>query len=142
MLWHERLLRSSSWAEIREKKMPSTSRHLNHGIHSILSLTLFLIATLFLSISAHADIFRWDNNQLVPGTAGITPGPGINLSNWNTLSHNLEFANLGFNLTGASFANTDLSFALFPSTSAILTNVSFSNAVIAGANFGRNDCPR
>ena len=26
-----------------------------------------------------ADIYRWDNGQVIPGTEGITPGPGIQL---------------------------------------------------------------
>ena len=33
-----------------------------------------------LPAAAQADIFRWDNGQLIPGTEGITPGPGVNLS--------------------------------------------------------------
>jgi hypothetical protein len=42
-----------------------------------------------LPAAAQADIFRWDNGQLVPGTQGITPGPGVNLS-----SQDLDGANL------------------------------------------------
>jgi hypothetical protein len=29
-----------------------------------------------LSATARADIYRWDNSQLIHGTEGITPGPG------------------------------------------------------------------
>ena len=27
----------------------------------------------------HADIYRWDNGQVIPGTEGIEPGPGVQL---------------------------------------------------------------
>ena len=30
---------------------------------------------------AYADIYRWDTNQLIPGTQGITPAPGIDNGN-------------------------------------------------------------
>ena len=42
-----------------------------------------------LSATARADIYRWDNFQLIPGTEGITPGPGVVLDH-----HELAFAAL------------------------------------------------
>ena len=42
-----------------------------------------------LSATARADIYRWDNGQLIPGTEGITPGPGVVLDH-----HELAFAAL------------------------------------------------
>jgi uncharacterized protein YjbI with pentapeptide repeats len=107
--------------------------------------------------SARAQIYRWDNNMLIPGTQGITPGPGVDLSGWNTAGHQLEFADFGFqpgtiDLTSASFANSDLASAFFNSvtlTSANLTganltnanlqfvdltNASFNNASLTGTN--------
>ena len=35
----------------------------------------YLLA-LFVPATAHADIFRWDNGQVIPGTEGITPETG------------------------------------------------------------------
>ncbi len=32
-----------------------------------------------LAVRFQADIFRWDNGQLIPGTEGIMPGPGVQL---------------------------------------------------------------
>ena len=98
-------------------------------------LVQWLLAMIVLTYGggARADILRWDNNQLVAGTAGITPGPGIDLSGWNSTGHNLEYANFAYNLTGASFANSDLSYALFPASST-LANANFSGAIITGAN--------
>src|SRR5687767_7641393 len=32
---------------------------------------------MILPAAAQADIFRWDNGQLIPGTEGIMPGPGV-----------------------------------------------------------------
>ena len=40
--------------------------------------------------TAHADIYRWDNGQLIPGTEGITPGSGVQLDHME-----LEYAGLG-----------------------------------------------
>ena len=37
---------------------------------------LVLVAT---AASGRADIYRWDNGQVIPGTEGITPGPGVDL---------------------------------------------------------------
>ena len=63
-----------------------------------------------LPAAAQADIFRWDNGQLIPGTEGITPGPGVNLSSpygeWSSPQRNLRFADFsgGLDLTEASFS--------------------------------------
>ena len=47
----------------------------------------YLVVVLF--TTARADIYRWDNGQLIPGTQGITPGPGVVLDH-----HELAFAAL------------------------------------------------
>jgi uncharacterized protein YjbI with pentapeptide repeats len=73
--------------------------------------------------------------QLIPGTQGITPGPGANLSGFDTPGHELEQANLSnIDLTGATVANSDVTFAAF--TKSTLTNVDFTDAIINGADFG------
>ena len=40
---------------------------------SVVTLCLILVAPFVL----HADIYRWDNGQVIPGTEGIEPGPGV-----------------------------------------------------------------
>ena len=42
--------------------------------------------------AAQADIFRWDNGELIPGSQRFTPGPGVNLNLLNTPQRNLRFA--------------------------------------------------
>ena len=57
--------------------------------------------------SSRADIYRWDNGQLIPGTAGITPGPGVQLDH-----HELVYAYLSnLDLTGSRFDFSNLSYA-------------------------------
>lgn len=97
-------------------------------------MTVALLALLLTSPRAHADIYRVDNNQVIPGTTGITPGPGIDLSNWNTLDHQLEDANLqSIDLSGASFATSDLAYAAFSGSTCI--NVNLTGANLANAAF-------
>ena len=81
------------------------------------------------STLCHADIFRWDNGQLIPGTEVITPGPEVQLND-----RELEFADLsGINLTDANFELANLSNARLWSTT--LTNANLSGAVVAGTIF-------
>jgi uncharacterized protein YjbI with pentapeptide repeats len=77
-----------------------------------------------------ADIFRWDNGQSIPGTEGITPGPGVQLSN-----RNLEFADFSNKLlTSAQFAEANLTRARFESST--LTNADLRGANLFGSRFG------
>lgn len=46
----------------------------------VLISTSTLAAMAGLAVSARADIVRWDNGQLIPGTIGLVPAPGIDLS--------------------------------------------------------------
>src|SRR5688572_7252822 len=66
-----------------------------------------------LPAAAQADIFRWDNGELIPGTEDIRPGPGVDLSSpmgeWNSPQRNLRFADFwgggpGLDLTEANFS--------------------------------------
>lgn len=69
--------------------------------------------------STNADISRWDTGELIPGTEGITLGPGVVLE-----EKNLDYANFsGADLTGASFLLSSLH------------NADFSGATVAGAGF-------
>jgi hypothetical protein len=48
--------------------------------------------------ATRADRYRWDNGELIPGTEGIVPGPGVRLDRVN-----LDFADFeSADLTGAS----------------------------------------
>jgi uncharacterized protein YjbI with pentapeptide repeats len=89
---------------------------------------LAVVITAALATTTQADIFRWDNGQLIPGTAGITPGPSAQLE----LDHReLKFANLeGLDLTGASLESSDLTGSTL--RGAIVSNANFKDAVIAG----------
>jgi uncharacterized protein YjbI with pentapeptide repeats len=81
-----------------------------------------------------ADIRMYHTGQIIPGTQGITPAPGIDLSGWNTPGHDLESANLQTtDLTNASFAASDLTSAEFAYST--LSNVNFSAAIVKGADF-------
>ena len=86
---------------------------------------------------ALAQIYNDQTGQVIPGTQGITPGPGVDLSGWNTAGHQLEFAGLGsIDLTNASFGMSDITSASFYNstlTSAIFTNANLTNASICGA---------
>lgn len=90
------------------------------------TLCLILVAPSLL----HADIYRWDTGEVIPGTEGIEPGPGL------TLDHReLAFANLSSgwdpgdvkDLTGASFELSNL-------TNAWLSYSRLTNANLTGAN--------
>ena len=68
-------------------------------------------------------VFRWDNSQLIPGTEGIAPGPGVQLDH-----RELAFASLWRqDLSGSRF---DLSHL----TSAYLSSSVLTNANLTGAN--------
>ena len=101
----------------------------------------FLVALIFwgaLATAGRADVYRWDNNTLIPGTEGIFPGPGVILDH-----HELAFARLSnYNLTGAMFqasnlTSADLSNSTLTSanlTSANLTNAYLHYSTLTGAN--------
>jgi uncharacterized protein YjbI with pentapeptide repeats len=90
----------------------------------------FACALLFaLAAVSRADIFRWDNGALIPGTQGITPGPGVQLSN-----RYLQYARLSqTNLTGANFTSSDLTEGSFYSST--LDGANLSGAILSGASF-------
>jgi uncharacterized protein YjbI with pentapeptide repeats len=94
-----------------------------------------------LPAACRADIYRWDNGQLIPGTEGITPGPRVELND-----RELRFAELmQANLAGASFIATDLSNARLSGANvtnatfreANLTDVDLAGADVTGADLRR-----
>src|SRR3954468_14322766 len=90
----------------KKEPRPSTPKHPRFH-KSIVPTALALAALAAAAHSAHAEIYRWDNNQLIPGTVGINPAPGVNLS-----SMSLQVANLNnAQLQSASLFSTDLTSA-------------------------------
>jgi hypothetical protein len=95
--------------------------------------------------TSKADIYRWDNGELIPGTEDITPGPGTDLNNWYGNDHNLRFADFsgGLNLADSQFKNSWLESARVANsnlegsdfTFARLTNADLSQAHFSNANF-------
>ena len=82
-----------------------------------------------LPAAAQADIFRWDNGQLIPGTEGITPGPGVQLDH-----HELAFAVLyHLDLTDSRFDFSNLTNADLRESK--LTSANLTEAVVTGAFF-------
>jgi uncharacterized protein YjbI with pentapeptide repeats len=107
--------------------------------HICIACTLLLTLT----SACQADIFRWDNGQLIPGTEGITPGPGVQLSN-----RDLEFADLSdknlvnsrfdlSRLSSANFGHSNLFSATF--TSADLKDANLTDAQLQSTRFDNAD---
>lgn len=90
-------------------------------------LTLALLGSV-----VRADIFRWDDNEFIPGTEGIDPGPGVQLD-----SRDLGYAWLSeLDLTGASFKSSNLANAdLYES---VLSNANLTGATVAGTRFAND----
>jgi uncharacterized protein YjbI with pentapeptide repeats len=96
-----------------------------------------LFAAILFGDAARGDIFRWDNRQLIPGTQGIVPGPGANLSGYDLdfadfQTTDLTAAHLRSRLTRATFANANLSGADFLLATLVETN--FGGAIVTDAN--------
>ena len=111
------------------------------------------------TVYVHADIFRADTQEVIPGTEGITPGPGVvlvqeelsyaelsnrDLTDANFFLSTLTRANLSeSNLTGARLPDTILTDANLSGanltnaslSSATLTNTNLSGAIVTGADF-------
>src|SRR5262245_16987065 len=92
-----------------------------------------IIAVLLVPVRAHADIYRRDDGQVIPGSEGIALRPGVDLSGWNSTDHNLRWGNFSkypnagvMNLTGAKFSGSWLDHANFFRTN--LANADLSGA--------------
>jgi uncharacterized protein YjbI with pentapeptide repeats len=93
-----------------------------------LVLLAFMHFVLFSDVQA--DIFRWDNGQLIPGTEAITPGPGVQLND-----RQLIYASVGStDLSNANFSNSNLTNAYLHEST--LTGANLSGAVVKWAGFG------
>ncbi len=93
---------------------------------------------------AEAQILRWDNGQVIPGTEGITPGPGVNLSGWYTEGHRLSWADLagGLDLTGANLSHSWFESAHLDFATLVDANIAATflyNASLTNANLERSN---
>jgi hypothetical protein len=84
------------------------------GLARRAALACFLLGAMPLG-AGRAGIPNWQTGETIPGTEGITPGPGMVLENWNTEIHNLRYADFsgGLDLSGATLEHSWLDFALF-----------------------------
>ena len=85
--------------------------------------------------SSRADIKNWQTGETIPGTEGITPGPGMSLTNWSSPGENLLFADFsgGLDLSGSSFWWSRLEHARFNDCN--LTSSSFRSSILSDADF-------
>ena len=91
--------------------------------HSALALALFLTPQL------SADIYRWDNQLLIPGTEGFTAEPGAVLSGLD-----LQYADLALaTITDVDFASSNLAHAKLGGS---LSGTKFNDATIDNIEIG------
>jgi uncharacterized protein YjbI with pentapeptide repeats len=87
---------------------------------------------------AAATIYNWQTGQPIPGSEGITPQPGVDLSYWNTQSHNLQYGDFRTtHLNLSQFGYSWLDYAHFGGanlTSASLYEATLTGADLSGAN--------
>ncbi len=95
----------------------------------MLRLVIALLLTLVVYVAiSRADIYRWDDGTLIPGTEGIESGPDLQLDN-----RVLAYADLyGSDLSGSRFNSSDLTNAHLQT--ATLTNADFSSSNLSDAN--------
>ena len=91
------------------------------------TVAAIVIASVFIPLS-QADIVRWDNRELIPGTQGLTPGPAAQLDGKYLAFADLDGANLAFaNLQSANLQHARL-------RSSVLTDANLSQANLAAAD--------
>jgi hypothetical protein len=55
----------------------------------------------------HAQVYRWDNGQVIPGTEGITPGRQLDDMETGAITTNSVLVNVGFT-RGQSYLDSQL----------------------------------
>jgi len=98
---------------------------------------LYLWMMIAASPVARGQILNWQTGQVIPGTEGITPGPGADLRYWSSEAYNLRYADL----TDAVVAG-----AFFRSTTGrgftkeqLYSTASYKNRDLTGIQLGYND---
>ena len=99
---------------------------MNINLRLVCFLFAFALLVPFTPSVTDADILNWQTGETIPGTEGVVPGPGKNLSGRNTDDRNLRFADFqGLQLSDASFSVSWLHNARF--SQANLENASFAS---------------
>ncbi len=106
---------------------------------SVCQATFVVVFILAASSAIHADIHRWDTGEVIPGTKGLEPRPGMWLEGRNRESLNLRYADFsgGPNLANATFRFSWLDDADF--SGANLTNASFESSRCPAVDFSNTD---
>ena len=94
-------------------------------------LTVVALCMLLAASLANAAIYRWPTGEVIPGTEGIDPGPGVQLDHMELESAALYITDL----TGANFEASDLTNAVL--SGANLTNATLTDVILTGANLGQ-----
>ncbi len=97
------------------------------------------IALMLCPAAASAQIYRWDNGELIPETDAVEPGQwGSYFADWNSDERNLHYADFSnLDLTGASFSDSWLDHARF--RDANLTRANLYGATLEGADLKNAD---
>jgi uncharacterized protein YjbI with pentapeptide repeats len=90
-----------------------------------------------LATSGQAQIYRWDTGELIPGTEGIEPGPGMQLTHWNRETRNLRYAEFSGDLSGASLFQNWFEHARF--NGANLANVQMAGSRLMDADLSESN---
>lgn len=95
-------------------------------------LVAIVLVAPFGKAHVRADIKNWQTGETIPGTQGVDPGPGVNLSHRNTEQRNLRFADFaGLNLSGAGLSCSWLDYGKF--TEANLTAARLDVSTLANS---------
>jgi uncharacterized protein YjbI with pentapeptide repeats len=106
----------------------------NFSMRKLYLATAFVTTWTILSPLVRADVLRWDNGQVIPGTEEIVPGPRLRLSGWHTPERNLQYADFSdLDLFGADFSSNWLDDARF--TRAHLNPANFMFSALSNADF-------
>ena len=104
------------------------------ALHGLMAV----IASSFVG-AARAEIYRWDTGEVIAGTEGVEPRPGIHLRGFDlqyAALSGLDFSNA--DLHGSNLSHADLSDSTFTNaqlSGTRVTGVNFQNARIVGAAF-------
>ena len=109
-------------------------------MNRIIQFAICVVGCLGMNTVVTGQIFRWDNNEPIPPTESITPGPDI-YRRWE-LDH-ADLANR--DLSDTYFGSADLSFADLSNSNlsnaylngATLSNANLTSAIVSGASLGR-----
>ena len=93
-------------------------------------LTVVALCTLLAASLAHADIYRWDTGEVIPGTEGIEPGPGVDLDHMDLRYAELSGSAHAMDLTEANFEASNLTHASLGLST--LTDANLTGAVVTG----------